>query len=140
MDNTESYAIWYSTVADYDKIMAQFVQDAKGSCSFEQDFDLVHKYMDYDHAVMIWYGQQHGELGKVIRILNPALDEGFSFIIDPVAELLEQQGVDQISYLFAMPEVCYEGQIHSNGMLEFLGNVKCEQETSEWMAELLRDL
>ncbi|MCG7379498.1 hypothetical protein MH215_21095 [Paenibacillus sp. ACRSA] len=35
----------------------------------------------------------------------------FSFIIDPVAELLEQQGVERISYLFAMLDLNYEGKL-----------------------------
>ncbi|WP_145406992.1 hypothetical protein [Paenibacillus xylanexedens] len=140
MDNTESYAVWYSSVTNYDKIMAQFVQDENGTCKFEQDFDLADEYLDYDHTVILWYGQQHGELGAVTRSQNANLDEGFSYIIDPVAELLQQQGIEQISYLFAMPDLEYEGEVRFNDSLVFLGNVKCEQEISEWMAELLRDM
>lgn len=140
MENTESYAVWYSTITDYDKIVAQFVLDVNDSSLFEQDFNLSDEYIDYDHIVTLWYGQQHGELGKVMRSLNSSLDEGFSFIIDPVKELLHQQGVHQISYLIAVPELSYEGLLQSNDTLIFLGHVECQQETSDWMEEFLRDL
>lgn len=72
--------------------------------------------------------------------MNAALEEGFSFIIDPVAELLTENGVTEISYLIAIPETTYEGQIQSNDTMVFLGQVECEEENSSWLDEILNHM
>lgn len=139
MSSSEN-AVWYSTATDYDRIMAQFVEDETGGCQFERDFDLADEYVDFEHAVIIWYGVQHGELGKVKRSMNTALEEGFSFIIDPVGELLTENSVTEISYLIAIPEITYEGPVQSNDTMVFLGQVECEEENSSWLDDILNDM
>ncbi|WP_025677503.1 hypothetical protein [Paenibacillus massiliensis] len=140
MSSSENYAVWYSTAVDYDRIVAQFVEDETGSSHFKRDFELTDEYVDLDHAVILWYGAQHGELGKVKRSANAALEEGFAFIIDPVAELLAEKGITEISYMIAIPEISYEGQVQSNDTIVFLGQVECEEENSSWLDEILNDM
>ncbi|MEK3786433.1 hypothetical protein [Paenibacillus sp. FSL K6-1230] len=74
------------------------------------------------------------------RSANAALEEGFAFIIDPVAELLAEKGIAEISYMIAIPEISYEGQVRSNDTMVFLGQVECEEENSSWLDEILNDM
>lgn len=74
------------------------------------------------------------------RSANAALEEGLAFIIDPVAELLVEKGITEISYMIAIPEIDYEGQVQSDNTMVFLEQVECEEENSSWLDEILNDM
>lgn len=135
----EKYAIWYSVSTDYENIMSNFITNDDGS-QFERDFHLQDEFIDYDHAVIIWYGKEQGELGKLSRDKNVTLDEGFDFITSKVSLILEKKDIDEISYLFALPDFEYKGKVKSNGVLCFGGNVTCQRPNSSWLDEILNGM
>ncbi|ELY3624756.1 hypothetical protein SMX14_004042, partial [Cronobacter malonaticus] len=102
MDLTEKYAVWYSTCASYELVQNYFSKE-NGSSEFEKYFGLKNRFIDYDHAISIWYGKEHGELGD-INPDNPSIDNDFLFISTPIAERLYALGVEKISYIFAIPD------------------------------------
>ncbi|QDX95940.1 hypothetical protein EGD00_00260 [Pectobacterium carotovorum subsp. carotovorum] len=135
----EKYAIWYSVSTNYEAIMDNFsIND--NECKFERDFHLKNRLIDYDHAIIIWYGKEQGELGNLSRKKNINLEEGFDFITSKVSLLLEKKNVDKISYLFALPDFEYEGKVKSNDTLRFGGHVTCERPNSSWLDEILSDM
>ncbi|QPI43131.1 MULTISPECIES: hypothetical protein [Pectobacterium] len=135
----EKYAIWYSISNDYEAIMDNFIIH-DNECKFERDFHLKRRFIDYDHAIIIWYGKEQGELGDLSRKKNTILEEEFDFITSEVSLLLEKKNVDKISYLFALPEFEYKGKVKSNGVLSFGGHVTCERSNSSWLDEILNDM
>lgn len=129
----EKYAIWYSFSNDYEAII-------DNECKFERDFHLKNRFIDYDHAITIWYGKEQGELGALSRKENPFLEEGFDFITSEASLLLEKENVNRISYLFALPDFEYKGKVKSNGILSFGGHITCERPNSSWLDEILNDM
>ncbi|WP_369833860.1 hypothetical protein [Cronobacter dublinensis] len=138
MELTERYAVWYSTCSDYNLIQDYF-NKGHGLSKFEKDFGLKNRFIDYDHAVSIWYGKKHGELGEVSTD-NPAIDDGFQFITAPVADKLYSLGVGEISYLFAMPNFEYNKEIDKASIMKFLDNVVSSQKCSSWIDDILNDM
>ncbi|WP_158693074.1 hypothetical protein [Cronobacter sakazakii] len=56
MELTEKYAVWYSTCATYELVQNYFSKE-NGTSKFEKDFGLKNRFIDYDHAISIWYGK-----------------------------------------------------------------------------------
>ncbi|EGT5661693.1 hypothetical protein AGJ34_14345 [Cronobacter dublinensis subsp. dublinensis] len=137
MELTEKYAVWYSTCSDYNLIQDYF-NKGDGLSKFEKDFDLKNRFIDYDHAVSIWYGKEHGELGEVSTD-NPAID-GFQFITAPVADKLYSLGVGEISYIFAIPDLEYNKPDDKVSVMKFLDNVVSSQNSSSWLDDILNDM
>jgi hypothetical protein len=135
----EQYAVWCSTSTDYTSILNSFVNTNKG-CKFERDFNLENSFIDYDHAVVIWYGKEQGELGEISKEDNPVLDSGFDFITQPVAIKLKENKIDKISYLFAIPDFEYDLDIKTNDLFFFVGNIECERKNSSWLDEILNGM
>ncbi|CEE93297.1 hypothetical protein KKJ10_14360 [Xenorhabdus bovienii] len=135
----EQYSVWCSTSIDYASILNSFVDIDKG-CKFEHDFNLKNSFIDYDHAIVLWYGKEQGELGEISREDNPALDPSFDFITQPVAIKLKENKIDKISYLFAIPELKYDLDIRNSDLFFFLGNIECERENSSWLDEILNGM
>lgn len=137
--NKDRYAIWYSVLNDYERIMGNFTS-SHNSCKFEQDFNLEDRFIDYEHTVMIWYGKSQGESGALSRQDNPTLEEGFDFITSEVSRLLGEKNISKISYLLAIPELEYHGEVTSNGVLEFAGYVRCTRPNSSWLDDILNEM
>ncbi|OCA55334.1 hypothetical protein [Photorhabdus namnaonensis] len=135
----EKYAVWCSTSTDYTSILNSFVDTDKG-CKFERDFNLENSFIDYDHAVVIWYGKEQGELGEISREDNFILDSDFDFITQPVAIKLKQSKIDKISYLFAIPDFEYDLDIKNNDLFFFVDNIECERKNSSWLDEILNGM
>ncbi|ELY6226120.1 hypothetical protein ACOZ11_003725 [Cronobacter muytjensii] len=138
MELTERYAVWYSTCSDYNLIQDYF-NKGDGLSKFEKDFVLKNRFIDYDHAVSIWYGKEHGELGEVSTD-NPAIDDGFQFITAPVADKLYSLGVGEISYIFAIPDLEYNKPDDKASVMKFLDNVVSSQNSSSWLDDILNDM
>ncbi|MDE1496969.1 hypothetical protein KKJ25_19060 [Xenorhabdus bovienii] len=135
----KQYAVWCSTSMDYTSILNNFVNTDKG-CKFERDFKLENSFIDYDHAIVIWYGKEQGELGEVSREENPILEPNFDFIIHPASIKLKENKIDKISYLFAIPDFEYDLDIKKNDLFFFVGNIECERENSSWLDEILNGM
>lgn len=138
MELTEKYAVWYSTCANYELVQNYFSKE-NGASRFEKDFGLKNRFVDYDHAISIWYGKEHGELGDISSD-NPAIDKGFLFITTPIAERLRPLGVDKISYIFAIPDFEYDNVSEKGNVMEFLDNIICSQKSSSWLDDILNDM
>ncbi|KAA1171804.1 hypothetical protein [Photorhabdus heterorhabditis] len=139
MTMKEQYAVWCSTSTDYTSILNNFINTDKG-CKFERDFNLKNSLTDYDHAIVIWYGKEQGELGEIDREDNPALGPEFDFITQPVAIKLKEKNIDKISYLFAIPDFEYDLDIKKSDLFFFVGNIECERKNSSWLDEILKDM
>lgn len=127
MELTEKYAVWYSTCATYELVQNYFSKE-NGTSKFEKDFGLKNRFIDYDHAISIWYGKEHGELGDITPD-NPAIDNGFLFISTPIAERLYALGVEKISYIFAMPDFENDNVSKNEGVMIFLDNIICSRKS-----------
>ncbi|EOC0266731.1 hypothetical protein ACI0ZQ_003914 [Cronobacter dublinensis] len=138
MELTEKYAVWYSTCSDYNLIQ-DYLNKENGLCKFEKDFGLKNRFIDYDHAVSIWYGKEHGELGEVSTD-NPAIDDGFQFITSPVADKLYSLRVRKISYIFAIPDLEYNKADDKASVMKFLDNVVSSQNSASWLDDILNDM
>ncbi|ELY4423581.1 hypothetical protein SMZ52_004172 [Cronobacter sakazakii] len=132
MELTEKYAVWYTTCANYELIQ-NYVS------KFERDFGLKNLFIDYDHAISIWYGKEHGELGDISPD-NPSIDNGFLFISTPIAERLYALGVEKISYIFAIPDFEYDNVSKKKNVMIFLDNIICSQKSSSWLDDILNDM
>ncbi|ANF95335.1 hypothetical protein [Paenibacillus bovis] len=139
MSEMEQYAIWYSTSENRTAIMDNWAEEEQG-CRFERDFRLQDRWIDYDHMIILWYGEEQGQLGDVQRSNNPALAEGFDFITQPAAKLLSERGIDRISCLVALPDFHYDGQAAGSDTLCFAGHVSCTRPVSDWLREILDDM
>ncbi|EOL9027068.1 hypothetical protein ACU9FZ_003185 [Cronobacter sakazakii] len=137
MELTEKYAVWYTTCANYELIQ-NYVSKENGFSKFERDFGLKKRFIDYDHAISIWYGKEHGELGDISPD-NPSIDNGFLFISTPIAERLYALGVEKISYIFAILDFEYDNVSKKNVMI-FLDNIICSQKSSSWLDDILNDM
>jgi len=135
----EKYAVWYATATRHQDIAEHFIM-RDGTCRFEKDFHLGNRFVDYDHAIAIWYGDPSGKPGALHRDQNSHLEAGFDFLTSRVARLLEDEGIDRISYLFALPDFDYSGKVVSNGMLHFAGHVSCDRPNSDWLDDILNDM
>ncbi|EOU1338698.1 hypothetical protein [Cronobacter malonaticus] len=138
MDLTEKYAVWYSTCASY-KLVQNYFSKENGSSEFEKYFGLKNRFIDYDHAISIWYGKEHGELGD-INPDNPSIDNDFLFISTPIAERLYALGVEKISYIFAIPAFEYDNVSKKEDVMIFLDNIICSQKSSSWVDDILNDM
>ncbi|ELY2768814.1 hypothetical protein ACT474_003944 [Cronobacter malonaticus] len=138
MDLTEKYAVWYSTCASYELVQNSFSKE-NGSSEFEKYFGLKNRFIDYDHAISIWYGKEHGELGD-INPDNPSIDNDFLFISTPIAERLYALGVEKISYIFAIPDFEYDNVSKKEDVMIFLDNIICSQKSSSWVDDILNDM
>ncbi|EKK4061049.1 hypothetical protein ACM912_003267 [Cronobacter sakazakii] len=138
MELTEKYAVWYSTCATYELVQNYFSKE-NGTSKFEKDFGLKNRFIDYDHAISIWYGKEHGELGYITPD-NPAIDNGFLFISTPIAERLYALGVEKISYIFAMPDFEYDNVGKNEGVMIFLDNIICSRKSFSWVDDILNDM
>ncbi|EOC1348515.1 hypothetical protein ACI093_003625 [Cronobacter turicensis] len=138
MELTEKYAVWYSTCANYDLVRNYFSKE-NGTPKFEKDFGLKNRFVDYDHAISIWYGKDHGEFGDISSD-NPAIDNTFLFITTPIAERLRVLGVEEISYIFAIPDFEYDNVSEKGNVMEFLDNIICSQKSSLWLDDILNDM
>nr|EKM1392400.1 hypothetical protein [Cronobacter sakazakii] len=123
MELTEKYAVWYTTCANYELIQ-NYVSKENGFSKFERDFGLKNLFIDYDHAISIWYGKEHGELGDISPD-NPSIDNGFLFISTPIAERLYALGVEKISYIFAILDFEYDNVSKKKNVMIFLDNIIC---------------
>lgn len=66
----EKYAIWYSLSTDYNSIMENFIA-RDNRCKFERDFHLKNRFVNYEDAIIIWYGKEQGELGGcLVKIIK----------------------------------------------------------------------
>ncbi len=138
MELTENYAVWYSTCASYELVQNYFSK-VNGSSEFEKHFGLKNRFIDYDHAISIWYGKEHGELWDISPD-NPSIDNGFLFISTPIAERLYALGVDKISYIFAIPHFEYDNVSKKEDVMIFLDNIICSQKSSSWLDDILNDM
>ncbi|EPE7491808.1 hypothetical protein ACSMAF_003906 [Cronobacter universalis] len=138
MELTEKYAVWYTTCANYELIQ-NYVSKENGFSKFERDFDLKNRFIDYDHAISIWYGKEHGELGDISPD-NPAIENGFLFISTPIAERLYALGVEKITYIFAIPDFEYDNVSKKEDVMIFLDNIICSQKCSSWVDDILNDM
>ncbi|WP_105622748.1 hypothetical protein [Cronobacter sakazakii] len=138
MELTEKYAVWYSTCATYELVQNYFSKE-NGTSKFEKVFGLRNRFIDYDHAISIWYGKEHGELGDITPD-NPAIDNGFLFISTPIAERLYALGVEKISYIFAMPDFEYDNVSKNEGVMIFLDNIICSRKSFSWVDDILNDM
>ncbi|ELY4723686.1 MULTISPECIES: hypothetical protein [Cronobacter] len=138
MELTEKYAVWYTTCANYELVQNYFYKE-NGTSKFEKDFGLKKRFIDYDHAISIWYGKEHGDLGD-IGPDNSAIDNGFLFITTPVAERLYALGVEKISYIFAIPDFEYDNVSKKKNVMIFLDNIICSQKSSSWLDDILNDM
>lgn len=110
------------------------------ACQFERDFQLEGRYIDEQHAVMLWYGDAEGELGEVRRASNHSLDPGFDRLTEAVEQRLTELEITRISYLLAIPELEYSENVTHNHTLHFAGHVQYESALSDWMQDLLDEL
>ncbi|MBD2800051.1 hypothetical protein ID854_06155 [Xenorhabdus sp. M] len=135
----EKYAIWCSSSTDHTAILNNFVETKNGS-KFVLDFNLKDSFIDYDHVIIIWYGEKQGELGDIFIEQNDNLDPYFNFIIEPVAIKLKNKNIDKISYLIAIPDFEYNLDIKNNGQLFFVGNIEHEIKPSHWLEQILTNM